>query len=150
MLILQKKIDQPIVDLNVPTERLNTSPSKKLDEPIADIPDETTTDTTTETEIPQINNEEELNTEEANIIPDEHTAIIAVGLFKDKGNVQGLLEKLTKEGFSPVTQEEGSMMRVGVSIRFEEENELKEVLREIKRNHTKSAFVLYRDGVKIE
>lgn len=150
----------------LPQERLNASPSKQPDtatEPI--IPNETTDSNTadsntadTATEAEQVPSREvesappptandPVDTEAPTLAPNEHTAIIAVGLFGNPDNVQKKVALLSRQGFSPYTAQEGGNTRVGVNVRYEQESELRKVLRDIKRLHTKSAFVLFKDGV---
>jgi len=139
---------KPIVD--VPEERLNTSPSKDTDEQTANLTPGESQQNTMDDEKEEVTLTKEDDPPESVLAPEEHTAIIAVGLFSNKRNVQKLLEKLSKQGFSPISQDENGKTRVGVSIRFEEEQELQAVLKEVQRKQEKSAFVMYRDGVRVE
>lgn len=150
LIILQGRQNKPVADINVPVERLNTSPSKVLDEEAEDLEAENTLEPEEGSQLDNVPaTEDEIDTEEPSVIPEGHTAIVAVGLFKSKDNVQKLLEQLTKDGFSPITEEEGEMTRVGVSIRFEKERELAKIHRELRRKYTDSAFIMFRDGVRV-
>ena len=144
--------EQPTVNgeaiAKVPQERLNASPTRVPDDETATTDtaaDGSTDDTTTEPTAP----EEDLDTEAATISPSEHTAVIAVGLFGNQDNVQRLLERLSKDGFSPISRPEGTNTRVGVNVRYSEERELQSVLREIRKDYASSAFIMTRDGREV-
>lgn len=152
--------DEEIAEL--PQERLNASPSKTPEDETAPPPttdageDENSTEPAT---TPEENLREEErpvevppsapDTEAPTLSPEEHSAVIAVGLFGDPDNVQRLLERLSKSGYAPISRPEGENTRVGVSVRFTEERELRSVLREIKDKYTSSAYIMMRDGQEV-
>ncbi|RME92199.1 MAG: hypothetical protein D6772_17220 [Bacteroidetes bacterium] len=123
--------------VEVPRERLNASPSKELE-----------TDTPAP---PQVRDSPspQVDTEAPTLAPDEHTAVIAVGLFGNEDNVQRLVQQLSEQGFAPLTSKEGQLTRVGVAVRYSEESELRETLNDLRRLYTKSAFIMSRDGKKV-
>ncbi len=140
------EVPDPIAD--VPQERLNASPSKSTPLTQEDRPVE---DNTTDTkDIPAAAPPEEKttdrDTEAPTVAQDEHTAVIAVGLFGDPDNVQKLMQRLSEDGFAPISRKEGKNSRIGVSVRFTTEAELQKLLREIRREYAKNAFLLSRDG----
>lgn len=163
--LLQDKIKNsaPIAN-DIPKERLNTSPSKQLDEDQDDaavdlnealdvVEDELTTDESENTDTTDdIADETADDTQEAQstLSPEEHTAIIAVGLFGNPENVEKLIERLAGMGYSPVSQAEGKLTRIGVSTRYEQESELDDLLKELQARVEKSAFVMYKDGVRVD
>ncbi len=140
---------------NVPQERLNASPSKSQDEETtAQVPVEEGVEEQANT--PSANQDSNtsepappIDTESPTLSPEEHSAVIAVGLFGNPENVARLLERLSKEGYAPISRPEGNNTRVGVSVRYADESELQTALREIKRKYTSSAFVLSRDGREV-
>lgn len=138
-------LPDPVAD--VPQERLNASPSKEsaapIEEPIKVDPPQSRDEISTPTP-PQ--ESDQIDTEAPTIAPEEHTAVIAVGLFGNPENVQRLMQRLSEDGYAPVSRDEGTNTRIGVSVRFEKEAELQAVLREVKKEYTKSAFLLSRDG----
>lgn len=141
---------------NVPQERLNASPSKPQDEdedataaPPED-PDEQGNASTPSNNQDSDRQAPVTDTEAPTLSPEEHSAVIAVGLFGNPENVARLLERLSKEGYAPISRPEGdNNTRVGVSIRYTDEAELQRTLREIKRKYTSSAFILSRDGREV-
>lgn len=152
-ILLFNRPDDPVVISDpvaeVPQERLNASPSKTTPAPeeneIAPPP--------AESELPPHPAEdigEDFDTEASTLAPEEHTAVIAVGLFGDPNNVQNLMEELSKDGYAPVSKREGNNTRIGVSIRFTEEAELQSALSRVRRKYAKSAFLLSRDGKSLQ
>jgi len=134
---------------DVPRERLNASPSRDL----ADAnpsPDSPAASGQTRADTPTAPATEPTDTEAPTLAPEEHSAIIAVGLFGNPDNVQKLLAKLAQQGYSPVSTQEGNNTRVGVSVRYETEAELQKTLTELRRSHAKNAFILERDGKRVK
>jgi nucleoid DNA-binding protein len=146
--------DQVAAVEDVPQERINASPSMSpIEETTADSKENTVADISSpDEEAPSGTTtlpEEPMDTEAPTLAPEEHTAVIAVGLFGNPDNVENKLAELSKQGFSPYSAREGKNTRVGVNVRYTDESELRKVLRDIKRLHTESAFVIYKDGKRI-
>jgi len=133
----------------VPRERLNASPSRDLAD--ADPPtDSPATSGQARPDVPPPSAPEPTDTEAPTLAPEEHSAVIAVGLFGNPDNVQKLLAQLAQEGYSPVSTKEGRNTRVGVSVRYDTEAELQKTLNELRRSHAKNAFILERDGKRVK
>jgi nucleoid DNA-binding protein/cell division septation protein DedD len=136
----------PIAD--VPQERLNASPSKST--PLTPEEDTSVDNAADTKDIPAAAPPEEKatdrDTEAPTVAQDEHTAVIAVGLFGNPDNVQKLMQQLSEDGYAPISRKEGKNTRIGVSVRFANEAELQQLLREIRRDYAKNAFLLSRDG----
>ncbi len=143
-LFLRPKAQQatdPTAD--IPTERLNASPSKE--EPNAEVPP-----AIAEADPENSPTDNNLDTEAPTIGPDEHSAVIAVGLFQNVDYVERLVEKLYAAGFEAYTAKENDLTRVGVMVRYEEESELEDALREVKAEFESSAFIMIKDGNQVE
>lgn len=140
------EVPDPIAD--VPQERVNASPSKSTPMPEEDTAKEenTTPNDLSKTTSPAEENDTDLDTEAPTVAQDEHTAVIAVGLFGNPDNVQKLMQRLSEDGYAPISRKEGKNTRIGVSVRFANEAELQQLLREIRRDYAKNAFLLSRDG----
>ncbi|WP_367388791.1 SPOR domain-containing protein [Lewinella sp. LCG006] len=141
------ELPDPVAD--VPQERLNASPSKSTPLAQADkLAEDNTADTEDDTSAisPSEENGDDLDTEAPTIAPEEHTAVIAVGLFGNPENVQKLMQRLSEDGYAPISRKEGNNTRIGVSVRFADEAELQKLLREIRSSYAKNAFLLSRDG----
>jgi len=140
------EVPDPVAD--VPQERLNASPSKSTPPSNEDAQVENSPSGTEE--IPAATPPEEeltdLDTEAPTVAEEEHTAVIAVGLFGNPDNVQKLMQRLSEDGYAPVSRKEGKNSRIGVSVRFTDEAELQQLLQEIRREYAKNAFLLSRDG----
>lgn len=128
---------------DLPEERLNMSPSK-------DVEDSTATTIIDEPEIAPEEETPTIDTEAPTLAPNEHSAVIAVGLFGNVDNVERLIQTLSEQGFAPTTFKEGKLTRVGVTVRYERESELQRELRELRKLHTESAFVLFKDGKRLK
>lgn len=158
LLFLRSKTDEPVVD-NVPQERINASPSMSQEDEEADSATDNETYVADEDvvadeppvrELPRLDEvEETVDTEAPTLAPEEHTAVIAVGLYGNPENVQNKLTQLAEQGFSPYSESTGKNTRVGVNVRYTDESELRKILRDIKRLHTESAFIMYKDGKRI-
>lgn len=137
-------VPDPVAE--VPQERLNASPSKSTPPAQEDVAEN---DNTTTEKLPSAPTEEDMNdldTEAPTIAAEEHTAVIAVGLFGNPDNVQKLMQRLSEDGYAPVSRKEGGNSRIGVSVRFTTEAELQELLEEVRKDYTENAFLLSRDG----
>ena len=160
-LFYPRKVAETPVDENIanlPQERLNASPSRVPDEETAPAPsnEDGTINPLTDAkenvaspEEPLDTETSEIDTEAPTLAPEEHDAVIAVGLFGNPDNVQRLLEQLSKDGYAPISRPENGNTRVGVSIRYQEERELRNILREIRDKYASSAFILTRDGEEV-
>ncbi|MEZ4986559.1 MAG: SPOR domain-containing protein [Saprospiraceae bacterium] len=133
----------------VPIERLNTSPSNEqtTDPATPPAPEQPTQQAATPTDTPAPIAED---TEAPTLPPHEHEAIIAVGLYGKKENTERMVRKLSTDGYSVFTEPEGKYMRVGVSIRYSHDDELRQALKEAQRAYTSSAFVMYVDGERVK
>ncbi|WP_020534382.1 SPOR domain-containing protein [Lewinella cohaerens] len=137
-------VSDPVAE--VPQERLNASPSKSTPPAQEDVAEN---DNTTTEKLPSAPSEEETNdldTEAPTMAAEEHTAVIAVGLFGNPDNVQKLMQRLSEDGYAPVSRKEGGNSRIGVSVRFTTEAELQQVLQEVRKDYAENAFLLSRDG----
>ncbi|MCB0639805.1 MAG: hypothetical protein KDC54_24445 [Lewinella sp.] len=143
--IRPRTIPTPDPTVDLPTERLNTPPTREdADATTSDDPEDledATEDAATD---------EGPDTEAPTLAPDEHTALIAVGLFSETNNAERLVEKLARAGFNPVTRAEGRYTRVGIAIRYTEDATLRSELRTIQRDWEDSAFIMEIDGVREE
>lgn len=148
--------DEVIVD--VPKERLNTSPSKDVQTDETPTENATAESHTNDDARPAESQNSEvaepapptkpLDTEAPTPLPNEHTAVIAVGLYSKSDNARRMVADISKAGFSPFTVKEKNSTRVGVQVSYQTEAELDAALREVRKLFTESAFVLLKDGKK--
>ena len=78
--------------------------------------------------------------------PTENTAIIAIGLYARQRNVDKQVRRLTAAGYTPYTDNEGRNTRLGVEVRYRDEAQLRQVLREVRARYTADAFVMRVNG----
>lgn len=145
--------DTPEPDtIDVPQERLNTSPSKDVVEdetplqntmPEAQVPSPPTRETTPATPVP---------TPERAPTPavSEHTAVIAVGLFGQPENAARMVERIAKRGFAPVTHPEKNGTRVAIQVTYSTEKTLNAALAEAKKHFAPNAFIISIDGERVK
>jgi hypothetical protein len=76
-------------------------------------------------------------------------ALIAVGLFGNEANVQKMIRRIEQAGLEPVTVREGRLTRVGVQVRYRDETELSTVLRRVQAGIEDGAFILEKDGQRL-
>jgi nucleoid DNA-binding protein/cell division septation protein DedD len=130
---LQNQQGDPTADL--PTNRLNVKP------PVSDAPDTATT------ESPTVDTEEDYDDEPDQIVPETplpntKTCIIALGIFKEKSNVDQLAKKLINAGYEPYIEKLSSSTRVGVQFPYTEQQEINNTLNKIRSQFVKDAFIL--------
>lgn len=147
LFILPRFKPAPDPTASVPRERLNTSPSRDSEtaSPQEGREEEDELDAAEEAEA-----EGPPDTEAPTPAPDEHTAVIAVGLFSNKNYAERLVRRLAESGYNPVAEPEGGNTRVGILVRYSDEAGLRTELRNIQREWEDSAFVLSIDGVRQE
>lgn len=122
----------PTADL--PTDRLNVKPSveEAPDTIVAEIPPSSTDDydDAPETEEPR------------EIAPNTKTCVIALGIFKEKANVDQLSKRLINAGYEPYIEKLSSSTRVGIQFPYTEQQEINNALRDIRSKFVQDAFVL--------
>jgi len=115
---------------NIPETRLNVKPP---------VDAETTTPGTDQIEEPISS-----DTEASTVAPSTNIGIIAIGVFREKENIDRLSKQIIDAGFEPFLEDLGSKTRVGVQFTYEDENEVQEKLAQVRKKFEPSAFVLKR------
>lgn len=129
---LNKQPLDPTADL--PTDRLNVKPSvqEAPDTVVAEIPPASTDDYDDEPEI-----------EEAAVIaPNTKICVIALGIFKEKANVDQLSKKLINAGYEPYIEKLSSSTRVGIQFPYTAQQEINNALSDVRSKFVQDAFVL--------
>ncbi|GAB5554023.1 MAG: hypothetical protein Sapg2KO_36140 [Saprospiraceae bacterium] len=129
---LNKQALDPTADL--PSDRLNVKPSlqEELDTVAAEIPPTPTDDYDDEPEI-----------EEAAVIaPDTKICVIALGIFKEKANVDQLSKRLINAGYEPYIEKLSSSTRVGIQFPYTAQQEINIALSDVRSKFVQDAFVL--------
>lgn len=123
----------PTADL--PTDRLNVKPSveETPDTIVAEIPPATSTDDYDDA--PEV--------EEPGVItPNTKTCVIALGIFKEKANVDQLSKRLINAGYEPYIEKLSSSTRVGIQFPYTAQQEINNALLDIRSKFVQDAFVL--------
>lgn len=133
----------------LPESRINVSPGEVEDDEL--VMDEPTspedmapgeTQRENENNLPPIEEEDELNTEAPTLAPEQSIALIRIGIFGDRGNVQKLVQRIYDEGFEPYTREKGSLIEVGVQFAYDDQQEVQANLRAIRRKFEEKAKIV--------
>ncbi|MDX1667540.1 MAG: SPOR domain-containing protein, partial [Saprospiraceae bacterium] len=85
--------------------------------------------------------------EGATVVPGQRYAIIAIGLFSRQENVNELFQRIYEEGYEPYKDSVNNLIRVGVQLPYQEEEEINRALQRIRREFDSQAFVLKKGQV---
>lgn len=119
----------------LPRERTNVSPPPPA-EPSTPAPAATTPSTTTTP--PAVNTPPPPPAS-------GQTARIAVGRYGRQANVDKMVRRISEAGYTPYTQIENGLTRVGIQYEYSSDAELDRALAGIRRRFTQDAFVMDRD-----
>jgi hypothetical protein len=109
-----------------PMERVNVAPPEPLREPSAETPDE----------------EGAADTLEApTLAPQQKQCIVVIGLFREKSNIDRLVQRIYAEGFEPYLEKNGAITRVGVQFPYTTEEDIAGPLRKVQSKLEAKAFV---------
>lgn len=129
---------------NLPTSRVNVSPSRVTAEDSIpeddDLAIEGEDQWETEPEYPQ----DQLDTEGPTAPPSQKNCIIAIGTFADPDNVEKLVKRIYEEGFEPYIRETEKNTVVGVQMAYDDDAELDAALRTVQEKFDKRARVIKR------
>ncbi len=120
--------------LNPSQERTNISPQVTKNE----------MQVKAEEELPEGDGTDEnaVNTDEPTISPTQKVAIIAIGKFGNKDNVRRLVKRIFDEGYNPYQEDLGKLTRVGIQFAYEEESEVYETLKRVRKIFAPDAEIL--------
>lgn len=131
-----------------PESRINVSPGDIEDDELVmeepTSPDDMANNNTNEENIENVPpaEEDDLDTEAPTIAPEQSVALIRIGIFGDRNNVQKLVQRIYDEGFEPYTREKGSLIEVGVQFAYDDQQEVRTNLRAIRRKFEEKAKVV--------
>jgi hypothetical protein len=152
LLFFNKKSTDPNSGLSevpeLPESRINVSPGEVEDDELV-IDEPTSPDDMNNMPAPEAstpppaeNEDEELDTEAPTLAPEQSVALIRIGIFGDRGNVQKLVQRIYDEGFEPYTREKGSLIEVGVQFAYDDQQEVQANLRTIRRKFEEKAKIV--------
>lgn len=135
----------------LPEDRVNVSPGEvEDDELIVPEPEQGATNDLNaqseneDTATPPSDEEgdDELDSEAPTLAPEQKVALIRIGLFGDRTNVQKLVQRIYDEGFEPYTREKGSLIEVGVQFAYDDQQEVRTNLSTIRRKFEEKAKIV--------
>lgn len=74
----------------------------------------------------------------------DKTGIIAIGSFKDQGNVAKLVQKITAAGYTPYKASAGDLTKVGVQFNYSTPAELNSMLSQVRKKFEPGAIIIKR------
>lgn len=124
----------------VPGERYNVSPSRMTSEEQMESPAARDADTND----PEQDDGDDGITEGATMQPEQQYAMIGIGLFSQKENVDRLVQQIFETGYEPYTEKKGNLTRVGIQIAYKSEQDIQKALKDIQNKFDKKAQVMKR------
>lgn len=107
-------------------ERVNVAPPEPIQEPSgATSVDEGAADTV----------------EAPTLAPQQKQCIVVIGLFREKSNIDRLVQRIYGEGFEPYLEKNGAITRVGVQFPYTSEEDIAGLLRKVQSKLEPKAFV---------
>lgn len=76
--------------------------------------------------------------------PNQKEAVIAIGIFQNKENVNKLVERIYQAGYEPYLEKDGTRTRVGLQLSYQEFREVQKALRLARREFASDAFIMER------
>lgn len=83
-----------------------------------------------------------VDTEGETLAPNQKECIIIIGGFKNKRNIQKLVEKLYEAGYDAYTDQKNGITRVGAMFAYTDEREVDRKLEDVKRKFERKAWIL--------
>jgi len=74
----------------------------------------------------------------------DKTGIIAIGTFKDQGNVAKLVQKISAAGYTPYKTSAGDLTKVGVQFNYSTPAELNSMLSQVRKKFEPGAIIIKR------
>lgn len=124
----------------VPTARVNVRPSEA--EPI--VPPSAEQVPGSRPAEPKESELEEVDTESPTVAPDQRSFVIIIGSFGNAENVERLVQQIYEAGYEPYTERSGGLTKVGIQKAYDRPAEIKETLREVRKEFSKGAVVYRR------
>lgn len=132
---LQGKKQDPTA--NLPIDRLNVKPPGQ-DEETAKLSESGTAQREQEADYDDPPADAELPPE----IDERATCVIAIGIFREKANVDKLVQELMEAGYEPYIEKLRSTTRIGIQFKYESSQEIDDKLQDIRQQFVREAFVL--------
>lgn len=85
---------------------------------------------------------EDSDTEASTPAPDQKSAVIAIGVFRNQENVNKLVEQIYQAGYEPYLQESNGRTRVGLQLSYQEMQEVQAALDLAREKFAPDAFIM--------
>lgn len=82
---------------------------------------------------PQATPEEDVDTDAPTVEPNQAYALVRIGVFGQRKNVEKLVQRIFTEGFEPYTRAKDGLIEVGVQFPYDDQQEVRANLRTIRR-----------------
>lgn len=133
---LQEKKQDPTA--NLPSDRLNVKPPNQDKETIDLLQTGPAQREQAEADYDDPPADEEISQP----VDERATCVIAIGIFREKANVDKLVQELMQAGYEPYIEKLRSTTRVGVQFKYERSQDIDDTLQDIRRQFVREAFVL--------
>ncbi len=84
----------------------------------------------------------DLDTEGATVAPGTEEAVVIIGSFGNKENVDRLVKKVYSKGYEPFTMQDGKLTKVGVRFAYETTSEIREKRRAVADDFDVKAWIM--------
>ena len=88
--------------------------------------------------------EDDTPSEESTLDPDTKICVVAVGIFRNKDNVDRLSKRIIDAGMEPYIEKLGSKTRVGIQFAYKNELDISRTLEKVRNQFEPNAFVMKR------
>ena len=99
-------------------------------------------ETPAEQDVEEDMEEEDVPSEDPTLAPNTKVCVIAVGIFREKTNVDRLSQRIIEAGYEPYLENLGSKTRVGIQFAYANELDISKTLEKVRDQFVKEAFVL--------
>ena len=89
-----------------------------------------------------------LDTEGATVAPGLQEAVVIIGSFGNKGNVDRLVKKIYSKGYEPFTVKDGKLTKVGVRFAYDTTAEVKTKRSRVADDFDVKAWIMTPEGIK--
>jgi len=90
------------------------------------------------------------DTDAPTVRPGTNEGVVIVGGFSDRSNAERLVQNIYKKGYEAYIDEAGPINRVGVTFAYDDEDDIINMVRQLRREFDDSSWVLIPKGFKVE
>lgn len=133
----------------VSEERINIKPSYQPGESttieetyIAETPSEESEAVVTNDDYLDTPPDEDIDTEGETVVPSQQEAIVVIGSFGNKKNIERLIKKIYAHGYEPFLKKEGSLTKVGVQFAYNTNADIEAKRKDVAKDFRVAAWVL--------